>query len=410
MRNCTDKAEANAFMDRRPKAAVDVRVLLVRAALTAAVCLPGLTTAQDGGDSVPILCEIAPLSIRGVNYYPADTPWGGFWTETPDGVIEKDMALAASLEINTIRTFLHTRAYIRDAGFIDDKGDVSTAYLRRVDHLLEAAWAHGIRIIFCFEFKQTLTARAADGSLFWRKIMRQFLERYRNDGRVLMWDLMNEPEGQNWEEQVCVYLREAMPFAKSIDPNHPTTVGIAYQVARLAELGLPDVLQYHEYAPKAELFSQGTDRVAKPIATQRKVGGSRPVLIGEFGMSTARDPLHGAPVEWRDRLPMPPGTEADQHRLYQIVLRAAEEQRIAGVMPWCLHSYRTREKGFLTPTESMFGLVRRDGTLKPAAMLLRQTYGEWKRRPRAISAPPPVGSAVPDAEERRAPQRDAGGN
>jgi hypothetical protein len=82
-------------------------------------------------------------------------------------------------------------------------------------------------------------------------------------------------------------------------------------------------------------------------------------------MSTARDPRHRAGQAWQSRLPHAPGTEEDQARLYRIILDAAQEFGIAGVMPWCLHSYPTQEKGFLTPAESMFGLIRPDGTSSP---------------------------------------------
>ena len=40
-------------------------------------------------------------------------------------------------------------------------------------------------------------------------------------------------------------------------------------------------------------------------------------------------------------------------------------------MPWCLHSYAGN------PTEGMFGLVRQDGTLKPAAEVLKRRYERW---------------------------------
>ena len=120
--------------------------------------------------------------------------------------------------------------------------------------------------------------------------------------------------------------------------------------------------------------------MGKTISRMRKIGGDRPLIIGEFGMSTARDPMHGAGAAWQPRLPAAPGTEEDQSRLYGIVFDAAEHFRIAGVMPWCLHSYPTAEHGFLTPAESMFGLVRHDGTLKPAAEQLKQRYAQWSQR------------------------------
>ncbi len=329
---------------------------------------------------VPVIREVRPLSIRGVNYYPALTPWSGFWTKTPPEVIAADMALTASLNANTIRTFLDFSQHTHAAGLTMPDGQVADSYFAKVDLLLAAGWKHGIRVILCFSLEQATGAGQAGRSI-WKRFMRGFAQRYADDGRVLMWDLSNEPDGREWTPAVEQYLREAMPFIKTVDDRHLTTVGLAWRIDLLEKAGLPDVLQYHEYAPKAELFANGAERVGRTIATQRRSGGTRPVLIGEFGMSTARDPQHGAGTAWQDRLPPAPGTEADQAKLYEIVLQAAETQRAAGALAWCLHSYPTQEAGFLTPPESMFGLVRHDGSLKPAALVMRNAFRRWAASP-----------------------------
>ena len=65
-------------------------------------------TASQAAEPPPaeVLRELTPLSVRGVNCFPRQTPWGGLWTRTPPEVRERDMALAASLGSNTVRTFL----------------------------------------------------------------------------------------------------------------------------------------------------------------------------------------------------------------------------------------------------------------------------------------------------------------
>jgi hypothetical protein len=200
------------------------------------------------------------------------------------------------------------------------------------------------------------------------------LAKHRGDGRVLLWDLMNEPDSdEKWTEGTRAYLRDALPLVNQLDPNHLTTVGLAWRIDRLREIALPDVLQYHEYCPKAQLFEKGSARVSQTIANQRQTGGTRPLLIGEFGMSTACDPEHGAEESLRAKTADPPGTEAEQARLYEIVLSAAEQDRVAGVLPWCLHEYPINN-----PNEAHFGLVRGDGSLKPAAMVLQRFYRKWR--------------------------------
>jgi hypothetical protein len=66
------------------------------------ICL-GAIVASAGEKRAELVHALPPLSVRGVNYFPRETPWSGLWTKTPAEVWEKDMALAASLGCNTSR-------------------------------------------------------------------------------------------------------------------------------------------------------------------------------------------------------------------------------------------------------------------------------------------------------------------
>ena len=318
--------------------------------------------------------ELKPLSVRGVNYFPRETPWSGMWTRTPPAVFEKDMALAASLGCNTIRTFLQFASHAEQAGLLKPDGSLTAAYHEKFEQLLAAAWRHGIRVVVCFELSSQWLA-APDAADRWQRALGNVVAKHRDDGRVLMWDLMNEPEDDaKWTEATRAYLKAALPFINQLDRNHLTTVGLTWRADRLKQVGLPDVMQYHEYAGKDVFFKEGPPRVLVTFGHQRKIGGARPLLIGEFGMSTARDEQHGAAPELRARMSAATGTEAEQARLYKIVLAGAEQGRAAGALAWCLHDYPINN-----PNESHFGLVRADGSLKPAAIVLRETFSRWSK-------------------------------
>jgi len=334
-------------------------------------CLVLATVAQAGEPhSAPVIRELRPLSVCGVNYYPRDTSWGGLWTKTPADVWEKDMAVAASLGCNTIRTFLHFSPHIEQAGLLEKDGSPTIAYRDKFETLLGTAWRHGIRVIVCFEFSQSWLESAR-----WKPALAAIVTAHRNDGRVLLWDLMNEPDDDaKWNDATRSYLRAALPFVKLLDTNHLTTVGLTWRADRLETVGLPDVMQYHEYCPKEALFAEGPKRVLATFARQRAAGGTRPLLVGEFGMSTARDEANGEAPELRPKMGTAPGTEAEQARLYEIVLAGAEQGQAAGALAWCLHDYPIKN-----PNESRFGLVRADGTLKPASLVLRNAYLRWSQ-------------------------------
>jgi endo-1,4-beta-mannosidase len=348
----------------------------IRTAARLVVCT-SLTLLLPAADAIAapaadLVRELPPLSVRGVNYFPRETPWSGMWTGTPPEVFEKDMALAASLGSNTIRTFVQFSAPLEQAGLLKPDGSLAPAYHDRIERLLAAAWRHGIRVVVCFEFSPQWLA-APDAGTRWQRALGDVVGKHRDDGRVLMWDLMNEPDDDaKWTEATRAYLKAALPLIKQLDSNHLTTVGLTWRADRLKEVGLPDVMQYHEYAGKEVFFKDGSNRVLVTFENQRKVGGARPLLIGEFGMSTARDDHHGAVPELRARMSATTGTEAEQARLCEIVLAGAEQGRAAGALAWCLHDYPINN-----PNESHFGIVRGDGSLKPAARVLRETFTRW---------------------------------
>ena len=354
----------------------DVTRHLTTCALLALLAIVGQGMHVHGAESppAPLLRTLPPLSVRGVNYQPRETPWGDMWTKTPPDVWERDMAVAASLGCNTARIFLQLAPHIDQAGLLTADGAPAPAYQEKLEHLLAAAWRHGIRVMVCFDLSPQWLA-ATNNAPRWRRALAGVVGAHRDDGRVLMWDLMNEPDAEaKWTEDTRAYLKAALPFVRQLDTNHLATIGIAYRTDRLATVGLPDVLQYHEYSPKAMLFERGLARVSEVIASQRSAGPPRPLLLGEFGMCTARDPQFGAAPALRAKLAEHPGTEAEQARLYGIVLQAAEQARVAGVMPWCLYDHAISD-----PNEAQFGLVRADGSLKPAAVVLREAFGRWSK-------------------------------
>ncbi len=325
----------------------------------------------------PLITELKPLSVRGTNYFPRDTPWDGFWTATPDEVIRADLDLAASLGINTLRIFIPWNENTEKAGLIDSSGNPSPEYLAKFDRFLAEAWSRGIRCIVCFGFEYYEGDSRIPGN--WRRAMEAFVTRHHADGRILMWDLMNEPERLAWSPETMAYLRDSMIAIREFDQNHLTTVGIGYQIEHLAPAGFPDVLQYHDYAPYREMLEEGFRRPVRIIDHLQEVGGRKPLIIGEFGSPTAAEPGFGVGMDWRVSLgdETVAATEAEQLLRYALVFDAAEYREIAGVLSWCLYDYPPQEEGYLVPTGSLFGMVRLDGTLKPSAILLRETFRRW---------------------------------
>ena len=62
------------------------------------------------------------------------------------------------------------------------------------------------------------------------------------------------------------------------------------------------------------------------------------------------------------------------------MLTGAETVRIAGVYNWTLFHF---EPDWMGPGEQSFGIVNLDGSLKPAGVLLRDTYDRWRSKAKA---------------------------
>jgi len=158
--------------------------------------------------------------LVGCNYYPATAiNQIDMWqASTFDPVtIDKELALAASIGMNTLRVYLHDLVWADDEQGLYD----------RMDSFLEICGGHGIRPFFVFfddchfpypklgvqplpvhsvhnsgwvnSPARELALRFADGEetpeeFAWLKgYVKKTMQRFKDDDRVLMWELYNEP-------------------------------------------------------------------------------------------------------------------------------------------------------------------------------------------------------------------------
>ncbi len=330
------------------------------------------SAAQSSSESTPVplseltrvvgLANLRAGSIRGVNYYPCHTPWSGMWRDTPDSVWDEDMARAAEkLHVNAVRIFVEDLMPRLDNGQIDPKS------LARLDRFLEICEGHGIRAVVCgFQTDDQPRSFSANRSL---------LAAHLGDPRVLMWDVENEPGGascQNYDYRRIARTLEQIEQTEVTGDRgekvaeaepHLTTVGVHHcGNARLREVGaLPDVVQYHEFGNDGEngILQRGNARVRWSIEKTRAVTGTRPLMIGEFGLPTSDY------------------SEAEQLKLYQHVLDVSEAEGLVGTFPWCLVEFAGER---LSPRERTFGLFDTKNRLKPAGELLAEKYRAWSNK------------------------------
>ncbi len=194
--------------------------------------------------------------IVGANFNPSDASNQlDFWqadTWNPE-LINKELSWAANIGMNTMRVYLHYFPYR------DDKA----GFLRRMDQYLEISSKHNIKTMFIFfddvwnpnpkAGKQSEPKKHVHNAnwvqspgkdILWdpqrhielKPYVQDILKRYKNDDRILLWDLYNEPQNTNrnsYNEHLkgkenfsYILLKEVFKWAREIDPSQPVSSGV----------------------------------------------------------------------------------------------------------------------------------------------------------------------------------------
>ena len=92
------------------------------------------------------------------------------------------------------------------------------------------------------------------------EMVKEFVTIYKDDSRVLMWDLCNEPGNSNRENITMPYLSRMFETVRSINPSQPLTVGAwwfdqnDFHTSEVNQFALDnsDIITYHNYSTYEE--------------------------------------------------------------------------------------------------------------------------------------------------------------
>ena len=222
--------------------------------------------------------------------------------------IDRELGWAEGLGMNTMRVFLHNLLWQQD----------STGFLKRMDEFLALANKHHIRIMFVLldsvwdpnphlgkqrqprphvhnsGWVQAPGDKILHDASTWDKQLKPYIigviAHFRDDRRILIWDLMNEPdndsaqykaqESGNRAEAALRLLKLEWGWARSAKPSQPLTSGVwkgdwsdikLSEMARF-QLDNSDVITFHCYDPP--------DVMRKRIASLRHF--QRPIICTEY--------------------------------------------------------------------------------------------------------------------------------
>lgn len=212
-------------------------------------------------------------SIYGVNYYPKDTPFGLFLTESKLENIEAEFELIQGAGLNTLRLFLRPQDLFRC-----DAPVPNAENFERLDSIIQLAHDSNFRLIMVLN--QDVIPSVLYFEDFVSAQMQFIVERYQDEGTILAWDVRDKGdvdyrEGLIRQDYALRWLADTVVMIRQSDNQHPVTAG--YWQDSLVTAPLVDFVSFQFYGEYADLRQE--------IANLR-ASANRPVLLIGIGYST----------------------------------------------------------------------------------------------------------------------------
>lgn len=235
--------------------------------------------------------------LRGCNFQPstAINQLEMFQPETFDtATINKELGWAEDLGFNVMRVYLHHLLWASD----------KDGFKKRLDTYLAISSKHKIKTLFViFDDCWNDTARLGKqpepkigthnsgwvrdpGTMIYNHpdslktlelYVKDLLITFKNDRRILMWDLYNEPGNWSQFQKSLPLLKSVFKWAREANPSQPVTAGVwsygdNFNELNNFQLENSDIITYHNYSY--------IDNHINNIDTLRKYG--RPLICTEY--------------------------------------------------------------------------------------------------------------------------------
>ncbi len=220
----------------------------------------------------------------GFNYIPAYAiNYTAMWDKTTfnEKAIDAELALAEAAGMNVLRAVLQYAVYADDP----------TYFLKVLDNFMGICAKHKIKFVpalfddcvfgITFEPKVGKQLEPLKGWYAWdwspspghsmvidslahlklENYVSNVMERFKNDERILFWDLYNEPTNGGLGSATLPLLKKVIAWARKINPSQPVSIDFWNDNKRLNDIVLAgsDVISFHNYGNKDALQRQVND-------------------------------------------------------------------------------------------------------------------------------------------------------
>ncbi|RLG75684.1 MAG: glycoside hydrolase family 42, partial [Thermoprotei archaeon] len=310
--------------------------------------------------------------LLGVNYWPRKTNIR-MWRDWDEDAVREDVEAMKKMGIRVVRFFLKNEDFADERGlprgealdklgrFLDILGDAGIAGFATflVGHMSGENWP-----IPWTTFEDLYKPDSIEKTC---RFVETVVSRFREHRAVAGWILSNElslVKRARSSEEALALLRAFVGTVKRIDPKHVVSSGdipwsylqetpivknlVDYVGPHLYLYDVDKVRHGYTYAAMLELFSDG---------------GAAPVILEEFGFSTYQF------------------SEESHARFINEILYTALAHGASGAFIWCFSDFphESDPPYEWRPLELGFGLVRADGSLKPAAEVVERFAAELEK-------------------------------
>ncbi len=235
--------------------------------------------------------------LVGANYTPAYAiNQLEFWQAETFNIkeIDKELGWAQAIGMNCMRVYLHHVAWLQD----------KQGFKKRINEFLKVANTHGIKIMFVFfddcwndsyqPGKQPSPKPGIHNS-GWLKdpgnriqttitlldtlesYVKDILITFKNEKRILLWDLYNEPGQTGQHDKSMPLLQKVFEWARSVNPSQPLSAGVHDEREKALthfQISNSDIITYHSYE-HPELHQRRVDSLYSR-------SGGRPMICTEY--------------------------------------------------------------------------------------------------------------------------------
>jgi hypothetical protein len=218
------------------------------------------------------------ITLQGVNYYPRQTPFARFLTQTSAEAMRAELAIIASAGFNAVRVFVRMQDLFVCAG---SGGIPNLTVMRRFDRLLRLLNEFGLWAVVVLHHEPDLTQVPLYSSPRFLRDQLQFLvTRYRDEPIIAAWDIRDRGDqdylsGAFSREQVLTWASQVVLEIRRHDPNHLITAG--WWQDALATAPLVDFISFQHYG-EYDAFRQ--------VVAILKANTRKPIVLVAIGYTT----------------------------------------------------------------------------------------------------------------------------